>query len=68
MVGTRAAGNMHAKTGTLQFVRSLSGYVTDLDGDQLVFSLLHNHFITSVNSVSEFQNQVGALLANYRSH
>ncbi|HUQ21099.1 MAG TPA: D-alanyl-D-alanine carboxypeptidase/D-alanyl-D-alanine-endopeptidase [Gemmatimonadaceae bacterium] len=68
MVGTRAAGNMRAKTGTLQFVRSLSGYITDIDGDQLVFSLLHNHFITSVNNVSEFQNQVGALLANYRTH
>lgn len=66
MVGTRAAGNMHAKTGTLQFVRSLSGYVTDLDGDRLVFSLLHNHFTVSVDSVSKFQNEVGALLANYR--
>ncbi len=67
MVGTRAAGNMHAKTGTLQFVRSLSGYVTDADGDRLVFSLLHNHFTVSVDSVSKFQNEVGALLANYRS-
>lgn len=66
IVGTRAAGNMHAKTGTLQFVRSLSGYVTDLDGDRLVFSLLHNHFTVSVDSVSKFQNEVGALLANYR--
>ena len=66
MVGTRAAGNMHAKTGTLQFVRSLSGYVTDADGDRLVFSLLHNHFTVPVDSVSKFQNEVGALLANFR--
>jgi serine-type D-Ala-D-Ala carboxypeptidase/endopeptidase (penicillin-binding protein 4) len=66
MLGTRAAGNMHAKTGTLQFVRSLSGYVTDADGDRLVFSLLHNHYITSVDSASRFQNAVGALLASYR--
>jgi serine-type D-Ala-D-Ala carboxypeptidase/endopeptidase (penicillin-binding protein 4) len=67
MVGTPAAGNMHAKTGTLQFVRSLSGYVNDADGDRLVFSLLHNHFTTSVDSVSKFQNEVGALLASYRA-
>jgi len=67
MVGTKAAGNMRAKTGTLQFVRSLSGYVTDADGDRLVFSLLHNHFTVPVDSVSKFQNEVGALLANYRS-
>jgi D-alanyl-D-alanine carboxypeptidase/D-alanyl-D-alanine-endopeptidase (penicillin-binding protein 4) len=66
MVGTRAAGNMHAKTGTLQFVRSLSGYITDADNDRLVFSLLHNHFTVSVDSVSKFQNEVGALLANFR--
>ena len=66
MVGTRAAGNMHAKTGTLQFVRSLSGYITDADGDRLVFSLLHNHFTVPVDSVSKFQNEVGALLANFR--
>jgi D-alanyl-D-alanine carboxypeptidase/D-alanyl-D-alanine-endopeptidase (penicillin-binding protein 4) len=65
MVGTKAAGNMHAKTGTLQFVRSLSGYVDDADGDRLIFSLLHNHFTVSVDSVSKFQNEVGALLANY---
>jgi D-alanyl-D-alanine carboxypeptidase len=47
-------------------VRSLSGYVTDADGDRLVFSLLHNHFTVSVDSLSKFQNEVGVLLANYR--
>lgn len=67
MVSTPAAGNMHAKTGTLQFVRSLSGYVNDADGDRLVFSLLHNHFTVPVDSVSKFQNDVGALLAGYRA-
>jgi D-alanyl-D-alanine carboxypeptidase/D-alanyl-D-alanine-endopeptidase (penicillin-binding protein 4) len=67
MVGTPAAGNMHAKTGTLQFVRSLSGYVNDADGDRLVFSLLHNHYTVPVDSVSKFQNEVGALLASYRA-
>ncbi len=66
MKATPAEGNMHAKTGSLQFVRSLSGYVTDADGDRLVFSLLHNHFTVPVDSVSRFQNDVGALLAGYR--
>jgi D-alanyl-D-alanine carboxypeptidase/D-alanyl-D-alanine-endopeptidase (penicillin-binding protein 4) len=66
MVGTPAAGNMHAKTGTLEFVRSLSGYVTDGTGDPIVFSILDNHFTAPVDSVSRFQNDVGALLARYR--
>ncbi len=65
MVGTPAEGNMRAKTGTLQFVRSLSGYVTDADGDRLVFSILDNHFTVPVDSISRFQNDIGALLATY---
>jgi D-alanyl-D-alanine carboxypeptidase/D-alanyl-D-alanine-endopeptidase (penicillin-binding protein 4) len=67
MVGTPAAGNLRAKTGTLEFVRSLSGYVTDGDGDRLVFSILNNHFRVPVDSVSRFQNSVGVLLAGYRA-
>jgi len=65
MQKTPAAGNMHAKTGTLEFVRSLSGYVTDADGERLVFSLLDNHYMR-VDSVSRLQNDIGALLAAYR--
>jgi D-alanyl-D-alanine carboxypeptidase/D-alanyl-D-alanine-endopeptidase (penicillin-binding protein 4) len=66
MVHTPAAGNMHAKTGSLEFVRTLSGYVTDADGERLVFSMLDNHFTVPVDSVSRFQNDIGALLASYR--
>ncbi len=66
MQHTPAAGNMHAKTGTLEFVRSLSGYVTDADGERLVFSVLDNHFTARVDSISRFQNDIGALLAGYR--
>ena len=67
LVGTPAAGNLRGKTGNLEFVRSLSGYVTDGDGDRLVFSILNNDFTVPVDSVSRFQNDVGALLAGYRT-
>ncbi|HYN80571.1 MAG TPA: D-alanyl-D-alanine carboxypeptidase/D-alanyl-D-alanine-endopeptidase [Gemmatimonadaceae bacterium] len=67
MVGTPAAGNMRAKTGSLEFARSLSGYVNNGDGDRLVFSILNNHFTVPVDSVSRFQNSVGVLLAGYRA-
>jgi D-alanyl-D-alanine carboxypeptidase/D-alanyl-D-alanine-endopeptidase (penicillin-binding protein 4) len=43
MRGTRAAGNAHAKTGTLTGVTSLSGYVTGRDGRRYVFAMISNH-------------------------
>jgi D-alanyl-D-alanine carboxypeptidase/D-alanyl-D-alanine-endopeptidase (penicillin-binding protein 4) len=42
MRGTAAAGNVHAKTGTLNVASSLSGYVTTASGHTLTFSMLMN--------------------------
>jgi D-alanyl-D-alanine carboxypeptidase/D-alanyl-D-alanine-endopeptidase (penicillin-binding protein 4) len=39
---TPAQGNLHAKTGTLSRVTSLSGYVRALNGEQLAFAFLYN--------------------------
>lgn len=38
--GTPAAGNLRAKTGTLSYSYTLSGYVTAANGEHLVFSLM----------------------------
>ncbi|MEU4825555.1 D-alanyl-D-alanine carboxypeptidase/D-alanyl-D-alanine-endopeptidase [Actinomadura sp. NPDC023710] len=44
MVSTPAAGNVHAKTGTLTGASALSGYVTDPSGRRLVFSVVLNGY------------------------
>jgi D-alanyl-D-alanine carboxypeptidase/D-alanyl-D-alanine-endopeptidase (penicillin-binding protein 4) len=44
MGGTPAAGNVHAKTGTLTGATALSGYVTDASGRRLVFSVILNGY------------------------
>jgi D-alanyl-D-alanine carboxypeptidase/D-alanyl-D-alanine-endopeptidase (penicillin-binding protein 4) len=41
-VGTRAAGNVRGKTGTIEQVSALSGYVKTVAGEELVFSIVVN--------------------------
>ncbi len=44
MLGTPAAGNLHAKTGSLNHVASLSGYVTTAAGERLAFAMFLNNY------------------------
>jgi D-alanyl-D-alanine carboxypeptidase/D-alanyl-D-alanine-endopeptidase (penicillin-binding protein 4) len=44
MRGKPAFRNVHAKTGTLRWANSLSGYVSSAAGEKLVFSLMLNRY------------------------
>jgi D-alanyl-D-alanine carboxypeptidase/D-alanyl-D-alanine-endopeptidase (penicillin-binding protein 4) len=66
MKGTPAAGNVHAKTGTLDLARSLSGYVTTADGRLLLFSMLANNWTTPVREVEIVQDTILARVAGMR--
>lgn len=61
--GTAAAGNLHAKTGYIAGVRTLSGYVRARNGELIAFSFLYNGRNTS--GARAAQQDLGVLLANY---
>ncbi len=65
MRGTAAAGNVHAKTGSLTGVRALSGYVTDADGEHLLFVTLANDFTVPQRVVDAVQDQIAVRLATF---
>jgi D-alanyl-D-alanine carboxypeptidase/D-alanyl-D-alanine-endopeptidase (penicillin-binding protein 4) len=58
-----AAGNLHAKTGYIRGVRTLSGYVRTAGGENVVFSFLYNGGGTS--GARGVQIQLGELLAGW---
>ena len=66
MKGTPAEGNVHAKTGTLDKARSLSGYVTTADGRMLLFSALANNYTVPTRRVDQVTDALGARLASIR--
>ncbi len=66
MRNTPAQANLHAKTGTLQMVRSLSGYVTTADKRLLEFSILCNNWTTPQADVDRVADTIGAMLAGLR--
>lgn len=63
MVGTPAAGNVHGKTGTLSGASSLSGYVTDADGDRLIFSIVLNDFLSG--KPGDLEDRIAVRLSVY---
>jgi D-alanyl-D-alanine carboxypeptidase/D-alanyl-D-alanine-endopeptidase (penicillin-binding protein 4) len=56
-------GNLHAKTGYINGVRTLSGYVRARSGELIAFSFLYNGRGTS--AARGAQVELGDLLANY---
>jgi serine-type D-Ala-D-Ala carboxypeptidase/endopeptidase (penicillin-binding protein 4) len=60
------AGRIQAKTGTLTYNNSLSGYVLTEDGEPLVFSIICNNE-TAEGSSTRVIDEIASLLASSRS-
>ncbi len=65
MKGTAADGKVFGKTGYINRVRTLSGYVENMDGETFVFSFLANNYRTSNTQVEKLQDRACILLASY---
>lgn len=61
-----AEGRVHAKTGTIDKSRALSGYVTTADGELLLFSLIANNQTVPNREVDRVQDLIIERLVNMR--
>lgn len=66
MRGTPAEGRVRAKTGTLSNVRALSGYVTTLDGETIVFAMLANNFRVPAADIDAIMDRALSQVVEFR--
>ncbi|MFN2454762.1 MAG: D-alanyl-D-alanine carboxypeptidase/D-alanyl-D-alanine-endopeptidase [Pyrinomonadaceae bacterium] len=65
MKNTAATGNIRAKTGTVEFVASLSGYATTAAGERLVFSIMVNNYTGGADVRRSYIDAIAELLASF---
>lgn len=65
MYRTPAERNLRAKTGTIDRVSALSGYVRSADGERLAFSIISND-VPSTWRAKRVEDAIGARLAAFR--
>lgn len=64
MYRSAAAGNLRAKTGTIERVSSLSGVVTSASGERIAFSILANG-VPSAYRAKRLEDRIGVALADF---
>jgi D-alanyl-D-alanine carboxypeptidase/D-alanyl-D-alanine-endopeptidase (penicillin-binding protein 4) len=64
-VGTAAAGNVRAKTGSFTNARALAGYVWTKDGEPLAFTIIANNYNTANVYVGNVIERIVVLLAEF---
>ncbi len=65
MKSTSAEGNVRAKTGSLSYVNTLSGYLRTKGGMLVTFSLMGNNYTGPARDVTETMDQICNLLVEF---
>ncbi len=64
--GTKAQGNLMAKSGTMTRVKSYAGYVTGASGQKIAFAMLSNNFNCTGREMEKKLEKLMVALAEYR--
>jgi D-alanyl-D-alanine carboxypeptidase/D-alanyl-D-alanine-endopeptidase (penicillin-binding protein 4) len=64
MYRTRAEGNLRAKTGTIDHVSALSGFVHAANGERMAFSIMSNN-VPSTWKAKRIEDAIGARIASF---
>jgi serine-type D-Ala-D-Ala carboxypeptidase/endopeptidase (penicillin-binding protein 4) len=67
MRGTSAESNFRGKTGTLSGVSSISGYVTNADGDDIIVCMMFEFKKGGARKYRDLQDRIIAVLADWKS-
>lgn len=67
MGDTPAEGRVRAKSGTMNGISALSGYVTTGSGEPLAFSIMIQNYAGSAKTAMEVQDMICVLLSSFRN-
>lgn len=67
MKGEIFTNRVHAKTGTLSGVTSLSGFIFPRHGDPLAFSIMMNGYVDDSKPFRDLQDGIAEILINYKN-
>ena len=67
MIGTAAENNFRGKTGTLNGVSSISGYVTNADEDDIIVCMMFEFTKSGANKYKNIQDRIIETLARWKN-
>jgi D-alanyl-D-alanine carboxypeptidase/D-alanyl-D-alanine-endopeptidase (penicillin-binding protein 4) len=67
MIGTAAENNFRGKTGTLNGVSSISGYVTNADEDDIIVCMMFEFSKGGASKYKSIQDRIIGTLARWKN-